>query len=154
MWHATAVPVEIMRVLLGSLASTDSAGIAAGSMVSEETIAEATRPLADARWGHTVDGRWIHWQAVEDHPAGVQFDAFTAHSHHSALPAWTFWGGGACTLRWALHFSTYAPASVLQDVALEVAQEPVTARTRRMNTLSRTDIRAQPTRRASPARGR
>ncbi|WP_413754532.1 DUF317 domain-containing protein [Streptomyces sp. R-74717] len=81
LWHATAittVPVEIMRVLLDSLASADAAEIAAGSQVSEATIGEATRPLADAGWEHTVDGRWIRWQAPGDHPAGIQLDAFAA----------------------------------------------------------------------------
>ncbi|MCX4884672.1 DUF317 domain-containing protein [Streptomyces sp. NBC_00847] len=89
-WHATAtttVPVEIMRVPLDSLASADAAQIAAGSQVSEATIGEATRPLADAGWEHTVDSRWIRRQAPGDDPAGVQFDAFDAHCHRGALPA-------------------------------------------------------------------
>lgn len=97
LWHATAsttVPVEIMRVLLDSLASADAAEIAAGSQVSEAVIGEATRPLADASWEHTVDGRWIRWQAPGDHAIGIHFDAFAAHAPHSGLPAWTFWGGG------------------------------------------------------------
>ncbi|MFE1836514.1 DUF317 domain-containing protein [Streptomyces sviceus] len=151
LWHATAtttVPVEIMRVLLDSLASADAAEIAAGSQVSEATIGEATRPLFDADWEHTVDGRWVRWQAPGDHPAGVQFDAFAAHAHHSALPAWTVWGGGdADTPRWTLHFSPHAAASVLQDVAFEVAhgltQQPVTARPRGLNALGRSGIRVQ-----------
>lgn len=162
LWHATAsttVPVEIMQVLLNSLASADAAEVAAGSQVSEAAIDEATRPLADAGWEHTVDGRWIRWQAPGDHTVGVQFDAFAAHSHHSALPAWTFWGGGhASTPQWALHFSPHAAASVLQDVAFEVAnglrQKPVTARRRGLNALSRTDIRARPAPRAGSARSR
>ncbi|WP_037678564.1 DUF317 domain-containing protein [Streptomyces griseus] len=57
LWHATAsttVRVEIMRVLLDSLASADSVEIAAGSQISEATIREATRPLADAGWNHTT----------------------------------------------------------------------------------------------------
>ncbi|WP_180985853.1 DUF317 domain-containing protein [Streptomyces sp. CB02959] len=162
LWHATAsatVPVEIMRVLLDSLASTDAVEIAAGSQVSEATISDATRPLADAGWEHTVDGRWIRWQAPKDHPSGVQFDAFAAQSHHSPLPAWTFWGGGAAdTPRWTLHFSPHAAASVLQDVAFEVAhgltQRHLESRPRRLNALSRPDIRAQPAPRASSARSR
>ncbi|WP_327352875.1 DUF317 domain-containing protein [Streptomyces sp. NBC_01304] len=162
LWHATAtttVPVEIMRVLLDSLASADAALIAAGSQVSEATIGESTRPLADASWEHTVDGRWIRWQAPGDEPVGVQFDAFAAHSHHGVLPAWTFWGGGdAGSPRWALHFSPHAAASVLQDVAFEVAlgltQKPVMARPRGLNALSRTDISVQPAPRTGSARSR
>ncbi|MFJ2812260.1 DUF317 domain-containing protein [Streptomyces sp. NPDC087294] len=133
LWHSTAttmVPVEIMRVLLDGLASADSADIAAGSQVSEAVIGEATRPLADAGWEHAIDGRRIRWQAPGDHAVGVHFDAFAAHSPHSGLPAWTFWGGGnASTPQWALRFSPHAAAPVLQDVAFEVAhgltQKPV-----------------------------
>ncbi|MFE0136968.1 DUF317 domain-containing protein [Streptomyces sp. NPDC059037] len=160
LWHATAsttVPVEIMRVLLDSLASADAAQIAAGSQVSEAAIGEATRPLADAGWEQTVDGRWIRWQAPEGHPVGVQFDAFAAHSRNSGLPAWTFWSGDdAGTPQWALHFSSHSATSVLQDVAFEVtqglAQKPATARRRGLNALSRTDIRAQPAPRAGSSR--
>ncbi|MEU9288653.1 hypothetical protein AB0D57_29200 [Streptomyces sp. NPDC048275] len=139
--------MEIMRVLLDSLASGDAPQIAAGSQVSEAAIGEATRPLADAGWEHTADGRWIRWQAPGDHPAGVQFDAFAAQAHPSTLPAWTFWAGGDSeTPRWALHFSPHAASSVLQDVAFEVAhgltQSPVTARSRGPHTMSRTDTHA------------
>ncbi|MFK0294715.1 DUF317 domain-containing protein [Streptomyces sp. NPDC090442] len=145
LWHATAsatVPVEIMRVLLDSLASEDAAKIAAGSQVSEATISEATRPLADVGWEHTVDRRWIRWHAPADDPSGVQFDAFAAQSPHSPLPAWTFWGGGAAdTPGWTLHFSPHAAASVLQDVAFEVArgltQRQLESRPRRLNALCR-----------------
>ncbi|MBA2950243.1 DUF317 domain-containing protein [Streptomyces himalayensis] len=162
LWHATAsttVPVEIMRVLLDSLASADAAQIAAGSKVSEAAIGEATRPLADAGWEHAIDGRWIRWQAPGDHAVGVHFDAFAAHAPHSGLPAWTVWGGGdADTPRWALHFSPHAAASVLQDVAFEVAhvltQKPVTARRQGLNPLTRNDIRAQLASRAGSSRSR
>ncbi len=162
LWHAVStatVPVEIMRALLDSLASADATEIAAGSQVSESTIGEATRPLTDAGWEHTVDGRWIRWQAPGGHPVGVQFDAFAAQAHHGALPAWTFWGGDdASTPRWALHFSPRAAASVLQDVAFEATmratQMPVTASSRRLYTISRSDIRTRPTSRAVSTRGR
>ncbi|MFD7017476.1 DUF317 domain-containing protein [Streptomyces sp. NPDC059928] len=162
LWHATAtttVPVEIMRVLLESLASADAAEIAEGSKVSEATIWEATRPLFDAGWEHTVDGRWIRWQAPGDHPVGVQFDAFAANAHQSALPAWTVWGGGnADTPQWSLRFSPHAAASVLQDVAFEVAnrltQAPITARARHHNAVSRDGTHAPPAPRVSVARGR
>jgi hypothetical protein len=162
LWHATAnitVPVEIMRVLLDSLASADAAEIATGSQISEATIGEATRPLADAGWKHTIDGRSIRWQAPGDRPISIHFDAFAAHAPHSALPAWTFQGDGdAGSPRWALHFSPHAAASVLQDVAFEVANgltyQPAAARPRGLNAVNRTDIRAQPAPRVGSARSR
>jgi hypothetical protein len=148
-----------MRVLLDSLASTDAAEIAAGSQISEATIGEATRPLADAGWKHTVDGRSIRWQAPGDRPISIHFDAFAAHAPHIALPAWTFQGDGdAGSPRWALHFSPHAAASVLQDVAFEVANgltyQPAAARPRGLNAVNRTDIRAQPAPRVGSARSR
>ncbi|MFE9305982.1 DUF317 domain-containing protein [Streptomyces sp. NPDC006856] len=125
LWHATAtatVPVDIVRTLLESLDSADTVKIASGSVVSEANVWEATRPLFDADWDHSVDGRFIRWQAPGDHSAGVQFDAFAANFRQSDLPVWTFWGGGdADTPEWALHFSTHAAVSVLQDVAVEAA---------------------------------
>ncbi|MFD4257601.1 DUF317 domain-containing protein [Streptomyces sp. NPDC058534] len=124
-WHAaatTTVPVEVMRVLLDSLDSTDAAEIAAGSKVAEATIWQATRPLFDAGWEHDVDGRFIRWQAPGDRPGGVQFDAFAANIQQSDLPVWTFWGvGNSDGPGWALHFSTHAAATVLQDVAFSLA---------------------------------
>jgi hypothetical protein len=126
---ATAVN---MRVLIDSLASADAVEIAPGSQVSEVTISEAMRPLADAGWEHTVDGRWARWQAPGVHSVGVRFDAFAAWAHHGALPTWTFWGGGdANSPRWALLFSPHAAASVL------------TALPRGLHAESRADIRAQ-----------
>ncbi|MFD9630206.1 DUF317 domain-containing protein [Streptomyces violascens] len=126
-WHATAtttVPVEITRVLLDSLASTDAAQIAAGSKVSEATIAEATRPLSEADWEHTVDGRWIRWQVPGDHPVGVQSDAFAAGQRPgSAIPAWAVWGGNAIHQpTWALELSMHVPISLLQDIVFELAE--------------------------------
>ena len=147
-------------VLLYSLASGDAPQIATGSQVSEATIGEATRPLADAGWEHTADGRWIRWQAPGEHPAGVQFDAFAAQAHSNTPPAWTFWAGGDSeTPLWALHhFSPHAAASVLQDVAFELAhgltQSPVTARSRSPHTMSRTDTYAPPEPRVDSARAR
>ncbi|MFE9407454.1 DUF317 domain-containing protein [Streptomyces sp. NPDC006704] len=162
LWHATAtttVPVEIMRAFLDSLSATDAAAIAAGSQVTEATIWEAACPLLDADWEHTVDGRWIRWQAPGDHPAGVQFDAFAAQSPEVSLPAWTFWGGGNTHKpMWALHFSPHAAASVLQDVAFELAhgltQNTVTDQPRRLNVLGHTESRAQPAPRSGSSRSR
>ncbi|MFD5240728.1 hypothetical protein [Streptomyces tendae] len=129
-----------MRVLLDSLASGVASKTAAGSPVSEQTINEATRPLADAGWEHTVDGHWIRWQAPGGHPVGVQFDAFAAQTHPSAPAAWTFWAGDVHTPSWTLHFSPHAAALVLHGVAFEVAngltQTAITARTRHHNVIS------------------
>ncbi|NEB09757.1 DUF317 domain-containing protein [Streptomyces coelicoflavus] len=134
-WHATAnttVPVEIMQALLDSLTSADATEIAAGSQISEATIAEATRPLADAGWKHTIDGRSIRWQAPGDRPVSVQFDAFAANTQQPDLPAWTVWGdSNSGSQRWTLHFSKHTAATVLQDVAGDMAdryaQPPVSA---------------------------
>ncbi|AJE81739.1 hypothetical protein SLNWT_1363 [Streptomyces albus] len=124
-WHAaasTTVPVEIMRVLLGSLASADAAEIAAGSEIAHATIREATRPLADAGWELAVDGRFFRWQAPGDHLGGLQFDALAANAQRSHLPAWTFWGDGTPdSPGWTLRFSPRTAAAVLQDVASEMA---------------------------------
>ncbi|MFC8727172.1 MULTISPECIES: DUF317 domain-containing protein [Streptomyces] len=126
LWHATAtatVPVDIVRALLESLDAADTVEITAGSEVSEANVWEATRPLFDADWDHSVDGRFIRWQAPGDHSAGVQFDAFAANFRQSDLPVWTFWGeGNADAPEWALHFSTHATVSVLQDIAVEAAK--------------------------------
>jgi hypothetical protein len=125
LWHATVTaspPVEIVRTLLDTLASGDAWEMAVGSQVSEKTIAEATRPLASAGWEHTVDGRWIRWEAPGEDAAGVQFDAFAAEQPNSPLPTWTVWGGNAVHQpTWALHFSPYTPAAVLQDLTFELA---------------------------------
>ncbi|GGU41532.1 DUF317 domain-containing protein [Streptomyces violascens] len=69
-WHATATattPVAIMCILLDPLASGDAAQTAVGSQVSEKTITQATQPLTDAGWEHTVDGRWVRWHAPGEH---------------------------------------------------------------------------------------
>ncbi|MEU3616831.1 DUF317 domain-containing protein [Streptomyces sp. NPDC006872] len=126
LWHATATattPVEIVRTLLNSLASdyVRDAGPATG--VSETEIAEATRPLTDAGWKHTVEGRWIRWEAPGEDAAGVQFDAFAAQKPNSPLPTWTAWGGNTIHQpTWALHFSPHTPAAVLQDLTCELAE--------------------------------
>jgi hypothetical protein len=80
MWHLTATstaPAPILQALLNHLADGDGWDTALGSPVDEKTITAATKPLADAGWKHTVDGRWLRWtNASQD--AGVQFDAFAA----------------------------------------------------------------------------
>ncbi|WP_326731783.1 DUF317 domain-containing protein [Streptomyces phaeochromogenes] len=132
-WHAnatTTVPVEIMRVLLDSLASSDAAEIAAGSQVSEATIGEATRPVADAGWKHTIDGRWIRWQLPGDHPITIQFDAFASQAPHTPLDTWTIWAGLSINHpTWTIHASAYTPAGFLSPLAGELAHGIGTRRT-------------------------
>ncbi|MDX3751243.1 DUF317 domain-containing protein [Streptomyces sp. AK08-02] len=126
LWHATATattPVEIVRTLLNSLASDYVWGAGPATGVSETEIAEATRPLTDAGWKQIVEGRWIRWEAPGEDAAGVQFDAFAAQKPNSPLPTWTVWGGNAVHQpTWALHFSPYTPAAVLQDLIFELAE--------------------------------
>lgn len=158
-WHATAttaVPVEIMRVLLDSLDSTDAAEIATGSEIAETDIRQATSPLSDAGWEPALDGRFIRWQAPGDHSGGVQFDVFAANAQQSDLTAWTFWRDGTSVRPgWALHFSPRTAATVLQDVALVMADCPTESRA---STGSQSRLRtASPTappRAAAPARTR
>ncbi|MFJ2297114.1 DUF317 domain-containing protein [Streptomyces sp. NPDC087894] len=159
LWHATAtatVPVQIICALLDSLGSGDATKIAAGSPVSEETISEATRPLADAGWEHTIDGRRIRWQAPGGRHVGVQFDAFAAQAHPCTQAAWTFWGGNVGSPKWALRFSPHAAASVLQSVVFEVANgrtpTPITAHARHHNVIDRASTHAPPAARVSSAR--
>lgn len=97
LWHATAnTPAQILGTLLDALASESawSAGPATG--VAEATITHGLRPLGDAGWKNTVDGRWISWDAPGEEPAGVHVDAFAAGMRpDSPLPTWTMWGAAA-----------------------------------------------------------
>ncbi|MCX5275349.1 MULTISPECIES: DUF317 domain-containing protein [Streptomyces] len=127
LWHATATPttpVEIMRVLLDSLGSEDSWGQGTPTPVTEEDLAEASRPLDDAGWLLKVGSRLIDWAPpTAGHEAGLRFD--TSAKQGSLLPAWTLWGGNtADSPDWAIRLSTYAPAALIQDVAFELAYGP------------------------------
>ncbi|WP_052230204.1 DUF317 domain-containing protein [Streptomyces sp. CT34] len=126
LWHGTATastPAEIVSTLLNSLATENAWGRGPSTRVTETTIAEATRPLADAGWKHTIDGRYIMWEAPGAEAAGVQFDAFAAQQTNSPLPTWTVWGGHAVHQpSWALQLSAQAPAALLQDITFEVAE--------------------------------
>ncbi|WP_228039857.1 DUF317 domain-containing protein [Streptomyces chromofuscus] len=125
LWHATATattPVQIVRTLLNALASGDAWGSGPATSVFETTIAEATRPLADAGWKGTIDGRWIRWEAAGGEAAGVLFDAFAAQKPHSLLPTWTVWGGNAADRpTWAIQLSPKTPAELLHDITFELA---------------------------------
>lgn len=65
------------------------------STSTESTIAQAPQPLTDADWKHTIDGRYIRWEAPGPEAVGLQFDAFAAQKPNGPLPAWTVWGGHA-----------------------------------------------------------
>jgi len=132
LWHATATsttPTELVRALLDTLASESAWGTR--SSVSERTITEATRPLADAAWKQTIDGRRIRWTTPNGDAAGVQFDAFAAQARpDSPLPTWTLWGGNHVDRpTWAIRFSPHTPAAVLQDLTLELAHGTGTRQT-------------------------
>lgn len=115
--------------------------------MSEKTITEATQPLTDAGWEHTVDGRWMRWHAPEGPAAGVQFDAFAAQQHGGQLPAWIVWGGGTVHQpTWALHFSAHTSAAVLEDLTFELANglvhKPSVAPTRPFHLIARSQSTA------------
>ncbi|GAU71088.1 hypothetical protein SSP35_27_00090 [Streptomyces sp. NBRC 110611] len=126
LWHGTATastPAEIVSTLLNSLATENAWGHGPSTNITETAIAEATRPLADAGWKHTIDGRYITWEAPGAETAGVQFDAFAAQQTNSPLPTWTVWGGYAVHQpSWALRLSAQAPAVLLQDITFELAE--------------------------------
>ncbi|MEU9189259.1 DUF317 domain-containing protein [Streptomyces sp. NPDC048484] len=124
MWHLTATgttPAPVLQTLLNHLADGDGWDTAIGSPVTGKTVTAATKPLTDADWKHTVDGRWIRWTNLAE-DAGVQFDAFAAQNPNSPLATWTIWAGPSINQpSWALHASPYAPASMIADLASELA---------------------------------
>ncbi|GGW51856.1 DUF317 domain-containing protein [Streptomyces caelestis] len=91
MWHLTATgtaPAPALQTLLHHLAEGDAWDTAIGNPVGDKTVTAATKPLTDAGWKHTVDGRWIRWTNPTG-DAGIQFDAFAAQQPNSTLVAWT-----------------------------------------------------------------
>lgn len=141
MWHMTvaaATPAPILNTLLTVIAASDAWETAVGSPVIEKTVTEATRPLTDAGWTHTVDGRWLRWQTAQD-DAGVQFDAFAAQTPRSTLSTWTIWAGPSINHpAWAIHASAYTPASLLAHLAEELAHGTGTRRSSPPQTAQRT----------------
>ncbi|MFF8022144.1 DUF317 domain-containing protein [Streptomyces sp. NPDC007896] len=124
LWHATvaaSTPAEIVLAVLNSAAGESAWGPAAS--LTETTITQATRPLADAGWKQTIEGHYIRWEAPGEEAAGIQFDAFAAGQRpSSALPTWTVWGGNAVHQpTWALELSAHFPTPLLQDIAFELA---------------------------------
>ncbi|BBC30843.1 hypothetical protein SGFS_021370 [Streptomyces graminofaciens] len=93
MWHmaiTAAAPAPVLNTLLTVLASGDAWETALGTPAIDKTATEATRPLTDAGWTHTMDGRWLRWQSNQE-DVGVQFDAFAAQTPHTHLDSWTIW---------------------------------------------------------------
>uniref|UniRef100_A0AAU2K146 DUF317 domain-containing protein n=1 Tax=Streptomyces sp. NBC_00049 TaxID=2903617 RepID=A0AAU2K146_9ACTN len=123
LWHATATPttpVEIVRVLLDGLSSEDSWGLGPATPVKEEHLAQASRPLEDTGWPLKCGARMIDWTAPTTDGAGLRFDTHVKQGN--PLPAWTIWGGNtADNPTWAIHLSTHAPTSLIQDVTFELA---------------------------------
>ncbi|GGZ79466.1 DUF317 domain-containing protein [Streptomyces bluensis] len=141
MWHMTiaaATPAPILNTLLTVIAAGDAWETAVGSPVIEKTVTAVTRPLTDAGWTHTVDGRWLRWQTAQD-DAGVQFDAFAAQTPHSTLSTWTIWAGPNINHpAWAIHASAHTPASLLAHLAEELAHGTGTRRSSPPHTTHRT----------------
>ncbi|WP_329371149.1 DUF317 domain-containing protein [Streptomyces sp. NBC_01483] len=124
MWHLTmtgATPAPVLLTLLNTLAEGDTWETAVGSPATEKTVTEATRPLIDVGWKHTVDGRWIRWETSQ-RDAGVQFDAFTPRSPHTTLATWTLWAGASIDRpTWAIHASPYTPAPMIAHLTGDLA---------------------------------
>ncbi|MGN9821559.1 DUF317 domain-containing protein [Streptomyces sp. SD11] len=137
MWHLTltaATPDPLLQSLLISLAHGDAWDTALGSPVIERTVSAATRPLAEAGWKHTIDGRHIRWQTAQG-DAGVQFDVFAAQDSRMHLSAWTLWAGPDIDRpTWAIHASRYTPAPLLTALTEDLAHSTGTRQTRTRGT--------------------
>ncbi|MCL6737714.1 MULTISPECIES: DUF317 domain-containing protein [Streptomyces] len=132
MWHMTvtaSTPAPVLNTLLAVLAAGDAWEPAIGSPAIDKTVTEAARPLTDAGWTHTVDGRWLCWQTSRG-DVGVQFEAFAAQTPHTHLDTWTLWAGPSINHpTWAIHASAYTPAGLLAHLAEELAHGTGTRRT-------------------------
>ncbi|MFP8959229.1 DUF317 domain-containing protein [Streptomyces nanhaiensis] len=133
MWHLTATgatPAPVLNTLLDRLTEEDAWETAIGGPTTEKTVTAATRPLTDAGWQHTVDGRWIRWETHQG-DAGVQFDAFAAQNPHTTLATWTLWAGpGIDHPTWAIHASPCTPASLLAHLCEDLAHGTGTRRSK------------------------
>ncbi|MFE7272421.1 DUF317 domain-containing protein [Streptomyces sp. NPDC057623] len=133
MWHMTitpATPQPILDTLLTALSHGDVWETALGTPITDKTVAQATRPLADAGWTPTVDGHRLRWQ-TQPSDVGVQFDAFAANAPHRPLDTWTIWSGPSIDQpTWAIRASVYTPAGLLADLAEELAHGTGTRRPR------------------------
>ncbi|MEU8954995.1 DUF317 domain-containing protein [Streptomyces sp. NPDC048518] len=126
LWHGTAnasTPTAIVSALLDAVATENAWNSGLFPTAPETAIAEATSPLTDAKWRHTIDGRYITWEAPGPQEAGIQFDAFAAQKTGSSLPTWTIWGGHTVHQpAWALQLSANTPATLVQHIAFEMAE--------------------------------
>ncbi|MFH9075682.1 DUF317 domain-containing protein [Streptomyces alboflavus] len=126
LWHGTATastPTAIVSALLDAVATENAWGSGLSPTAPEAAITEATSPLTEADWKHTVDGRYITWEAPGPQVGGVQFDAFAAQKADSPLLTWTIWGGHSIHQpAWALHLSAKAPAALVQYLTFEMAE--------------------------------
>ncbi|ALO96674.1 hypothetical protein SHL15_5610 [Streptomyces hygroscopicus subsp. limoneus] len=126
LWHGRATastPTAIVSALLDAVANENAWGRGLSTSATESAIAEATSPLTDAQWKHTIDGRYITWETPGAQEGGVQFDAFATQKADSPLPAWTIWGGHAVHQPvWALQLSANAPAALVQYITFEMAE--------------------------------
>ncbi|MFJ8794563.1 DUF317 domain-containing protein [Streptomyces sp. NPDC102462] len=133
MWHMTvtpATPQPILQTLLTALSHGQASETALGTPVTDKTVAQATRPLTDAGWTPTMDGRRLRWQPKAG-DVGVQFDAFAANTPHQPLDTWTIWSGPSINQpTWAIRASVYTPAGLLADLAEELAHGTGTRRHR------------------------
>ncbi|AJT62567.1 hypothetical protein T261_0878 [Streptomyces lydicus] len=83
---------------------------AVGAPVDEKSVTAATKPLTDAGWKHTMDGRWIRWTSPAEE-AGVQFDAFAAQKPNSTLATWIVWASPSLDhSTWTFTASPHPPA--------------------------------------------
>lgn len=125
LWQATATrttPVEIVSALLDSLAAGNGWGPGPATPITDKTLAEATRYLAETGWPLTVNTRLVEWTAPTKEPAGIRFDTFAASRPNTPLDAWTVWGGNTPDQpTWSIRFSTHTPSALLQDITFELA---------------------------------
>ncbi len=126
MWVLTATgatPAPVLQDLLIHLADGDGWDTPIGAPVDEKMVTSATQPLSDARWKHTVDGRWSRWTSPAG-DAGVQFDAFTAQHPSQNMATWTIWAGpGPDRPTWAITASPHTPSSLLANLSEALAHE-------------------------------
>ncbi|PKV84336.1 DUF317 domain-containing protein [Streptomyces sp. TLI_146] len=126
LWHATATastPVAIINALLDTVATENVGVLRLSPRATEAAIAEATRPLTDAGWKHSIDGSYIVWESPGPERGGVQFDAFAPQQPNNTLPTWTIWGGHtAHQPTWALHLSAHAPPALVQNITFEMTE--------------------------------
>ncbi|MFF7655754.1 DUF317 domain-containing protein [Streptomyces sp. NPDC007983] len=125
LWHLTATgstSAPVLQTLLDLLADGEGWDSPIGSPAAEKHIADATKPLTESGWTHTIDdGRWLRW-TNPSHDAGVRFDNFAAHKLDSLLTTWTIWAGPSIYRpTWTLRAPHSAPAAVIADLVAELA---------------------------------